>query len=92
MVAVGAIAPVERHDQEVRPDEPAKHLRRALPFQDGIAELPRQAVQDGRLDQEVQRLLVEAREEDVTHVVDDEPIVAVEVREGGLGLASCGQR
>ena len=92
MVAIDLVAPVRGDDQEVRPNEPVKHLGGAGPLENGIANVAGQPVQDRSLDQEVQRVLVEPGKELVPHVVGDEPVVAVKVGDGGFHPVLPGQR
>ena len=94
VVAVPAVVPVQRHQQEVRPLQRLQHPARPAGVQDGVAQRPAQAVQYRRAGEERHQLRGEPGQQLLAEVVGHEAVVAGEGEPGvGLGAARLqGQR
>src|SRR6185295_5664045 len=79
MVIAIPLAPrVERYEEEIRALDPLEQLDRVGALRDGIAERPREPVENGCPEQERSDVIRLAGEHLVEQVVDDLPIIAGE--------------
>ena len=69
---------VQWNEEEVSPLDRLQHLRRTCRFGDGVAEVAREAVENGRVQHEIAHGVGLALEHFSSEVVDDVPVVAGE--------------